>query len=61
MVRPDQINYLFHGSGGSIFLLSRKKDELIGVAFRAPRQWHLGTTTVISCECWMEAALVSLS
>ena len=59
-IKPDQINCLFHGSGGSIFLASEKKNiNWIGVVLPATRQWHLRITTVVPCEHCMEAALAS--
>ena len=59
-LRPDQINCLFHGSGGSIFLAFEKKNiNWIGVVLPATRQWHLRITTVVPCEYCMEVALVS--
>ena len=61
LIRPDQINCLFHGSGGSIFLAFEKKKYInwIGVVLPATRQWHLRITTVVPCEHCMEVALVS--
>ena len=59
-LRPDQINCLFHGSGGSIFLAFEKKNiNWIGVVLPATRQWHPRIATVVPCEHCMEVALVS--
>ena len=61
LVRPDQINHLFHGSGGSIFLAFEKKINWIGgVALPATTQWHLDITTVVPCcsvPHWLRAGM----
>ena len=59
-LRPDQINYLFHGSGGSVFT-ALGKIKLIdgrGLACMA-RQRLLGTATIVPCKRGIGVALVS--
>ena len=60
LVRPDQINYLFHGSGGSVFI-ALGKIELIdgcGLACMA-RQELLGIVTIVPCKHGIGVALMS--
>ena len=59
-MRPDQINYLFHGSGGSLFT-AFGKIKLIdgrGLACMA-RQRLLGIATIAPCKRDIPVALMS--
>ena len=59
-LRPDQINYLFHGSGGSLFT-AFGKIKLIdgrGLACMA-RQRLLGIATTVPCKRGIGVALMS--